>query len=106
MKVEILNATVVSIEDRRIKLNNGEERQMQVVHISTNTSRGVKLDGVEVWDDQIEQLNLKQGQRVNLTCDAIGRLWGGRFSYTLMAYKAQVVEAQQATQNNNPVDMF
>lgn len=107
MKVEILNATVVSVENRQVTMKNNEVRAMQLVQVSSNGSRGVQLDGVEVWDDQIEKLNLQQGQLVNITCEAVGRLFGGRFSYTLRAYKAEQVQAQQnAATSNQPVDLF
>lgn len=94
MRVELLNATVVSVENRQIKLQNGDTRAMQIVQVSSNGRRGVQLDGVEVWDENIERLHLTQGQTLNLTCEAVGRMWGGRFSYTLQAYKAEQVVKQ------------
>lgn len=102
MKVELLNATVVSVENRQIKLQNGDTRAMQIVQVSSNGRRGVQLDGVEVWDENIERLHLTHGQTLNLTCEAVGRMWGGRFSYTLQAYKAEQVVKQNQEGGQDP----
>ena len=97
MIVEIKNATILSAVEENVKMNNGDYRRKQNVTLTTNTSRGVQLDGVEVWDENIGKMNLRPGEVVNLSARLIGRQYGGRWSYNLTAYNAERV--QQETQN-------
>lgn len=96
MTTELQNASVIGLQNETITMQSGEARKKQTAYLSVNTSRGVEMHGVEVWDDNIDKLNLQQGEQVTLSCRLVGRQWGGRWSYNLIAYKADRVDAQQA----------
>lgn len=97
--ITIKNATIVGLQKENIKLQSGNELTKQMVMLTENGRDGVQLHGCEILDDNIERLNLQQGESVDLTCRLVGRQWGGRFSYTLTAYK---VERKQGGGNDLP----
>lgn len=96
MKVRIENATVSKLSQENVQFRNGEWHVKQNVELRTNGSRGVQLDGVEVWDDNVGKLGLKEGDTVSVDCALSGRVWGGRWSYTLIAYNAEQGDSKAA----------
>ena len=87
--IVIKNATIVGLQSEQIKMQSGDVRNKQSVMLTENGRDGVQLHGAEVWDDNIQKLNLQQGEQVDLSCRLVGRQWGGRFTYTLTAYKVE-----------------
>ena len=94
MKLDILNATVLDIEVETITMKNtGEQRTLQKVTLVTGSAES---HGVEVWgQDTIERLNLQKKQVYNIACTLQPRFWGGRYTYTLQAFKAEPVQQKQ-----------
>lgn len=92
--IEIENAAIVGITNEQVKMQSGEERQKQTVLFTENTGNGVVLHGCTVWDDNIERLGLQQSGQYKLCCRLVGRQWAGRFSYELVAFKAEQVNKQ------------
>ena len=86
--IEIENASVVGLQNEQVTMQSGDKRDKQVVLFTENTSDGVKLHGCTVWDDNIGKLALRQGWTGTLSCRLVGRQWGGRFNYELVAFKA------------------
>lgn len=104
MKVEILNANVLDIEIENVTMKNGEQRTLQKVTLAVN-GNGVECHGVEVWgQDVIQRLGLQKKQSYNISCTCVPRLWGGRYTYSLQAYKADLV--QQQPQQQRQVETF
>ena len=93
--IEIENASIVGVSDEQVKMNSGEFRAKQTILFTENTGNGVVLHGCSIWDDNIGKLNVQQGNRYNLACRLVGRQWGGRFQYELIAFKAEKIEDQQ-----------
>lgn len=93
MKLELKNATVVSVEDRLLKLQSGD-RPMQLVQVSSRQDGQIVLDGVEVWDEAVNTFQLAQGQQVNLLCKTVADTWGGRYRYSLRVIKCEKITKQ------------
>lgn len=90
------NANVISIDCENIKTKSGEWRRKDTIVIGEPTDRGVIMQGVEIWDDNIGRLLLKKGETLaELKCRAVGRTWGGRWSYTLIAYAVTRYEEEK-----------
>lgn len=94
MFAEIKNATVVAIEDRQITMQNGVQRPMQLVQVSSRDNGQIVLDGFEVWDDNVQGFALAQGQVINALCKMMADTWGGRWRYTLRAVKVEQIQTQ------------
>lgn len=97
--VEIENACIVGVQEENVKMRNEEWHRKQVVLFTENTGNGVTLHGCVVWDDNIGKLNLQQDKAYSLSCRLVGRQWGGRFSYELVAFKAVEVKQKQEGAN-------
>ena len=98
--IEIDNALIVSTVDEQVKMRNEEWRAKQTVLFTENTGNGTILHGCVVWDDNIGKLNLQQSKTYNLHCRLVGRQWGGRFSYELVAFRADAIEQAQQEQHD------
>ena len=94
LKVTIEYAQVISCNNTKLTTQAGE-RVKQEVNIAVNTSRGVELYQVEVWDDNIDKMNLQQNEVVTLQAGIISRQRDGRWYNTLQAYKAERGTAKQ-----------
>lgn len=90
--IKIENATIVGLTKETVTMQSGETRNKQQVLFTENTANGVQLHGCSVWDENIEKLDLQQGETYAVQCKLVGRQWGGRFNYELIAFDAQKVE--------------
>lgn len=99
--IKISNAQIVSVMQENVQLKSGDWRVKQSVTFTENSSNGVTLHGCVVWDENIGRLNLKQGEVCTLSCRLVGRQWGGRFSYELVAFNTERQE-QQLQEGNDP----
>lgn len=95
MYAELKNATIVAVENRKITMQNGTERDLQLVQVSSKQDGAIVLDGAEVWDDNVQAFALAQGQVINALCKMMPDTWGGRFRYTLRMIKCEKVEQQK-----------
>lgn len=101
--IKINNALVVGVTDENVKMRNEEWRRKEQVLFTENGANGTMLHGCVVWDDNIGKLCLEKGKTYNLQCRLVGRQWGGRFSYELVAFKADPVEQQKPEGGADPV---
>lgn len=101
MNVEI-QGQVVSIVNQTITMKNNEQRAMQLVQIANKQNGQIVVDGFEVWDEQVQTFGLAQGQNVKVVCRMMVDTWGGRFRYTLRAFKCEQVAVQQEQQKQDP----
>lgn len=91
LKLIIENAQVVTCNKTTIK-----DRVKQEVTLTVNTTNGVELYQVEVWDDNIEKMNLQPNEVVTLHAGLISRRKDGRWYNTIRAYNAERGTATQA----------
>ena len=99
--IKINNATVVGVTDENVKMRNDEWRRKETVLFTENGANGTMLHGCVVWDENIGKLGLQQGKVYNLQCRLVGRQWGGRFQYELVAFRAEEVQ-KDAAQGADP----
>lgn len=103
MVTELKNATIIGLQMETINMKNGEQRGLLKVTATINGSNGVECHGCEVWgQDSITRLNLQQGKVYNISCVLAGRQWGGRFQYSLQAYKAEEVQQSNNEGGSDP----
>ena len=96
MVTELKNATIDKLTVETITMQNQRQRTLLKVECKVNERDGVACHGFEVWgQDSIAQLNLQEGKIYNVKCILKGRYWGGRYTYTLQAYNAELVEQKQ-----------
>lgn len=97
MNVVIENASVVGLANEQVTMQNGDQRQKQIVTLCVNSGRGVELYGAEVWDDSVEKFALQIGETVAVSCRLVGRLNNGRWFYNLVAFNVgrDAVKAEQ-----------
>lgn len=105
LKLIIEDAQVISCSKTTLTTQAGE-RTKQEVNIAVNTSRGVEMYQVEVWDDNIDKMNLQPNEVVSLHAGIISRQKDGRWYNTLQAYRAERGAAQQATTQVQTDDVF
>lgn len=94
LKVTIEDAQVIMCNKTTLTTQAGE-RVKQEVNIAVNTSRGVELYQVEVWDDNIDKMALQPNEVVTLQAGIVSRQKDGRWYNTLQAYKAERGTAKQ-----------
>lgn len=96
MVTELKNATIDKLQIETITMQDQRQRTLMKAECKVNGSNGVECHGFEIWgQDSIQQLNLKEGQTYNVKCILKGRYWGGRYTYSLQAYSAELVEQKQ-----------
>lgn len=105
LKVVIEDAQVMSCSKTTLTTQAGE-RVKQEVNIAVNTSRGVEMYQVEVWDDNIDKMNLQPNEVVTLHAGIISRQSNGRWYNTLQAYKAERGTAQQVAAQVQTDEIF
>lgn len=105
LKVVIEDAQVMSCSKTKLTTQAGE-RVKQEVNIAVNTSRGVEMYQVEVWDDNIDKMNLQPNEVVTLHTGIISRQKDGRWYNTLQAYRAERGTATQATAQVQTDEVF
>ena len=88
LKITIEDAQVISCNKTTLTTQAGE-RNKQEVNIAVNTSRGVEMYQVEVWDDNIDKMNLQPNEVVSLHAGIVSRQKDGRWYNTLQAYRAE-----------------
>ena len=93
MKIEIKNATVIGLQSVTVKTLKGD-MEKQTVTLCINTASGAETHGVEVWGDDIEKFGISQGDFVNINCRLIGKVWEGRWNYTLSAYFVEHIQKE------------
>lgn len=103
MVTELKNATVIGLQLDTVTMKSGEQRSLLKVTLTANGSNGVECHRVEVWgQDAVQRLNLQQGKTYDVSCVLVGRQWGGRFQYSLQAYKAVEVQQTKAEEGADP----
>lgn len=98
MKTTIENAQVISEQNQSVITKSGLSRPLQLVTLAVNGARGVETYGIEIWDDNIDKFSISTGDIINVHASLVGRLWGGRWSYNLVAYKVDKVVKEQEEQ--------
>lgn len=93
MKIEIKNASVIGLHEVTVKTLKGEMVK-QTATLCINTASGAETHGVEVWGEDIEKFALTQGEMVNISCRLIGKVWEGRWNYTLSAYFVERIQKE------------
>ena len=81
-------------------------RRKQEVEIKVNTSKGVELYQIEVWDDSIDRLALQEKEQVTLHIGIVANEKDGRWYNTLQAYRAERGAAPQATTQVQTDEVF
>lgn len=104
MYIEIKDATVIALQNEQVKMNSGEMRDKQTATLIVN-GRNAETHGVEIWDDNIARMALKQGEQVTLKCDLRSRMWGGKWLCTLIAWGVEHKNVEQ-TQEGGTTDPF
>lgn len=109
MVTELNNATISKLQIETITMRDQTQRTLLKAECKINDRDGVMCHGFEVWgQDSIQQLGLKEGKTYNVKCVLRGRLFGGRYSYSLQAYNAEEVQqTQPQAQIQEPIkEMF
>ena len=105
IKIIIEDAQVISCNKTTIATQAGE-RVKQEVNIAVNTHRSVELYQIEVWDDNIDKMNLQPNEVVTFHVGIVSRQSNGRWYNTLQAYKAERGTATQAAAQVQTDEVF